>query len=81
MLFYLLFLVEALLVTVWDAKTSGVENVCNLEAAQNALDLSPTGTLQMKGAVMMFSPTLKPGVLVHFSCYSSHRVETSNRFN
>lgn len=46
--FYLLFLVEALLVTVWYAETSGVENVCNLEAAENALNLSPTGTLQMR---------------------------------
>uniref|UniRef100_A0A3B4VC11 Uncharacterized protein n=1 Tax=Seriola dumerili TaxID=41447 RepID=A0A3B4VC11_SERDU len=46
--FYLLFLIEALLVTVWYAETSGVENVCNLEAAENALNLSPTGTLQMR---------------------------------
>lgn len=46
--FYLFFLIEALLVTVWYAETSGVENVCNLEAAENALNLSPTGTLQMK---------------------------------
>lgn len=46
--FYLLFLIEALLVTVWYAETSGVENVCNLEAAENALNLSPTGTLQLR---------------------------------
>lgn len=45
---YLLFLVKAFLVTVWYAETSGVENVCNLEAAQNAVDLSPTGTLPVK---------------------------------
>lgn len=45
---YLLFLIEALLVTVWYAETSGVENVCNLEAAENALNLSPAGTLQMR---------------------------------
>lgn len=45
---YLLFLVKAFLVTVWYAETSGVENVCNLEAAQNAFDLSPTGTLPAK---------------------------------
>lgn len=45
---YLLFLVETLLVTVWYAETSGVENVRNLEAAENALNLSPTGTLHMK---------------------------------
>lgn len=50
--FYLLFLVEALLVTVWYAETSGVENVCNLEAAENALNLSPTGTLQDEGTVV-----------------------------
>lgn len=49
---YLLFLVEALLVTVWYAETSGVENVCNLEAAQNALNLSPTGTLKMEGTII-----------------------------
>lgn len=47
-LLYLLFLIEALLVTVWYAETSGVENVCNLEAAENALNLSPTGTLHMR---------------------------------
>lgn len=46
--FYLLFLIEALLVTVGYAETSGVENVCDLEAAENALNLSPTGTLQMR---------------------------------
>lgn len=45
---YLLFLVKALLVTVWYAETSWVENVCNLEAAENALDLSPTWTLPVK---------------------------------
>lgn len=45
---YLLFLVKAFLVTVWYAESSGVENVCNLEAAENALDLSPTGTLPVK---------------------------------
>lgn len=45
--FNLFFLIEALLVTVWYAETSGVENVCNLEAAQNALYLSSTGTLHM----------------------------------
>lgn len=45
---YLLFFVKAFLVTVWYAETSGVENVCNLEAAQNAFDLSPTGTLPVK---------------------------------
>lgn len=43
--FYLLFLVKAFLVTVWDAETSGVENVRDLEAAQDALDLPATGTL------------------------------------
>lgn len=42
---YLLFLVKAFLVTIWYAESSGVENVCNLEAAENALDLPPTGTL------------------------------------
>lgn len=58
--FYLLFLIEALLVTVWYAETSGVENVCNLEAAENALNLSPTGTLQMRehmSSYSMFSNT------------------------
>lgn len=45
---YLLFLVKAFLVTVWYAESSGVENVCNLEAAENALDLSPTGALPVK---------------------------------
>lgn len=46
--FYLLFLIEALLVTVWNAETSGTEDVCDLQAAENAFDLPPTGTLQMR---------------------------------
>lgn len=45
---YLFFLVKAFLVTVWYAEASGVENVCNLQAAQNAFNLSPTGTLPVK---------------------------------
>lgn len=60
-LFYLLFLIEALLVTVWYAETSGVENVCNLEAAENALNLSPTGTLHIRehiSSYCTFSNTL-----------------------
>lgn len=60
---YLLFLVEALLVTVWYAETSGVENVCNLEAAENALNLSPTGTLRNSWKLsFLLSSTLKSGV-------------------
>lgn len=53
-LLYLLFLIEALLVTVWYAETSGVENVCNLEAAENALNLSPTGTLHMREHIISY---------------------------
>lgn len=45
---YLFFLIEALLVTVWYAETSGVQDVCNLEAAEDALNLSPTGTLRTR---------------------------------
>lgn len=41
----LLFLIEALLVTVWYAETSGVENVGDLEVAENALNLSSAGAL------------------------------------
>lgn len=41
----LLFLIETLLVTVRYAETSGVENVGNLEVAENALNLSSTGTI------------------------------------
>lgn len=42
---HLLFLIEALLVTVGYAETSGVENVGDLEVAENALNLSSAGTL------------------------------------
>lgn len=59
--YYLLFLVESLLVTVWYAETSGVENVCDLEAAENALNLSPTGTLQMREHFnILLCPIFKP---------------------
>lgn len=42
---HLLFLIEALLVTVWYAETSGIENVGDLEVAENAFNLSSAGTL------------------------------------
>lgn len=54
---YLLFLVKAFLVTVWYAETSGVENVCDLEAAQDAFDLPPTGTLAGRSRAAAFRLT------------------------
>ena len=52
--FYLLFLVEALLVTVWYAETSGVEDAGHFEAAENTLHLSSTGTLLMREHTVIF---------------------------
>ena len=74
--YYLLFLIEALLVTVRYAETSGVQNVCNLEAAENALDLSPTGTLQTREHIKSYctsltsSMKLTPSAQANISCCS-----------
>lgn len=42
---YLFFLIKSLLVAVWYAETSGVEDVAYFQAAENVLNLSSTGSL------------------------------------